>query len=209
MTTTICNERMILLSDKAIYLPDHGMLLIADLHFGKIEHFRKNGIALPPSAARRDIAKLSKLIAKSPAQKIIFMGDLFHSDYNDAWLAFKEMIGAYPDRTFHLIVGNHDILHVDLYDGMVISHEMEVNNLVLTHEPLDVIMDGKYNLCGHIHPGVRLRGRGMQSVRVPCFYFGKYTGILPSFGTFTGTHILRPIKGDKVFVVQDDEVIEV
>lgn len=185
------------------------MLLIADLHFGKIEHFRKNGIALPPSAARRDITKLSMLIAKSPAKKIIFMGDLFHSDYNDAWPAFKEMIGGYPDRVFHLIVGNHDILHSELYGGMVISYEMEVNDIVLTHEPLDVIIDGKYNLCGHIHPGVRLRGRGMQSVRVPCFYFGKNTGILPSFGTFTGTHVLKPMKGDKVFVVQDDEVIEV
>jgi len=185
------------------------MLLIADLHFGKIEHFRKNGIALPANAARKDIYRLEQLIEKVDARHIIFMGDLFHSDYNNAWVTFKEMLGRHQDRKFTLIIGNHDILDPELYHGMEITYQMEINDLVLTHEPLDVIIEGKYNLCGHIHPGVRLKGKGRQSVRIPCFFFGQHTGILPSYGTFTGTHVLQPVEGDRVYVVDGEIVMEV
>lgn len=207
--TTIANETLHLLSEKAIYLPDHDMLLVSDLHFGKIEHFRKNGIGLPISAARKDIDKLSNLIKKVNAKEVVFLGDLFHSDYNEAWPALKSMIASFTDKTFHLVLGNHDILDENLYEGMELAFQMEINDLLLTHEPMDVIIDGKYNLCGHIHPGVRLKGKGKQSLRIPCFYFGKHTGILPSFGTFTGTHVIKPMPEDKVFVVKDDLVIEV
>ncbi len=200
---------MHLLSEKAIYLPDHDVLIVSDLHFGKIEHFRKNGIGLPAAAARQDIGKLERLIRKVDAKDVVFLGDLFHSDYNNAWPVFKTMLKSFSDKKFHLILGNHDILDETLYAGMELSYEMEIENLLLTHEPMDVVIEDKYNLCGHIHPGVRLKGKGKQSLRIPCFYFGKHTGILPSFGTFTGTHVIKPVEGDTVFVVQDDVVMEV
>jgi len=190
-------------------MPDHDVLIVSDLHFGKVEHFRKNGIALPPTAARKGIEKLYELIQAVDARRVIFLGDLFHSDYNNAWPAFKDMIASLPDYKFELVLGNHDILETSLYSGMNLTYCIELNNLILTHEPMDVIVEGKYNLCGHIHPGVRLSGKGRQSVKIPCFYFGKEMGIMPAFGTFTGTHVLKPMEGDKVFVVQDKMVIEV
>ncbi|MFT4533140.1 MAG: DNA ligase-associated metallophosphoesterase [Saprospiraceae bacterium] len=209
LTTNIANETMQLLSEKAIYMPDHDMLIVSDLHFGKIEHFRKNGIGLPVNAARKDINKLEKLIKAINAKDIVFLGDLFHSDYNNAWPAFKEMLSQFPNKIFHLILGNHDILDESLYNGMELTFKMEISNLTLTHEPMDVITEGKYNICGHIHPGVKLRGKGKQTLRIPCFYFGQHTGILPSFGTFTGTHVIKPVEGDRIFVVKDDVVLEV
>ena len=208
-TTVIVGETLQLLSDKAVYLPEHEMLIVSDLHFGKIEHFRKNGIGLPASAARKDIDKLERLIRSVDAKDIVFLGDLFHSDLNNAWQAFKKMLQLFQDRTFHLILGNHDILDESMYTGMKLSYQMEIKDLILTHEPIEVVQDGKYNLCGHIHPGVKLSGKGKQSIRIPCFYFGAHTGILPSFGTFTGTHVIKPVEGDKVFVVKDDIVLQV
>lgn len=209
LTTLIADENMQLLSEKAIYLPDHDMLIVSDLHFGKIEHFRKNGIGLPANAARKDIDKLDRLIRAVDAKDVVFLGDLFHSDLNDAWSAFKSMLELFPDKVFHLVLGNHDILDESMYDGMELTYQMEINNLILTHEPMDEIKEGKYNLCGHIHPGVRLRGKGKQTLRIPCFYFGAHTGILPSFGTFTGTHVIKPTAEDRVFVVMEDVVVEV
>lgn len=200
---------MQLLSEKAIYMPDYNMLVVSDLHFGKIEHFRKNGIGLPAQAARKDIDKLEKLIRSVDAKDVVFLGDLFHSDYNNAWPAFKSMIAGFYNKTFYLVLGNHDILDESLYEDMKLTYQMEINDLILTHEPLDEIIDGKYNLCGHIHPGVKLRGKGKQALRIPCFYFGAHTGILPSFGTFTGTHVIKPIVGDRVFVVDEGIVVEV
>lgn len=209
LTTKIAGETMQLLSEKAIYLPDHDMLIVSDLHFGKIEHFRKNGIGLPAKAARKDIDKLRKLIIALDSKDVVFLGDLFHSDYNNAWPVFRNMMEQFPNKTFHLVLGNHDILDKSLYIGMELTYQMVINDLILTHEPQEVIIDGKYNLCGHIHPGVRLKGKSKQTLRIPCFYFGKHTGILPSFGTFTGTHIIKPMKDDQVFVVQDDVVMQV
>lgn len=209
LVAKIAGETMQILADKAIYLPDHDMLIVSDLHFGKIEHFRKNGIGLPANAARMDIDKLEKLIRSINAKEVVFLGDLFHSDYNNAWPAFKELLGRFPFRNFHLILGNHDILDESLYDGISLTYQMVINDLILTHEPMDEIIEGKYNLCGHIHPGVKLKGKGKQFMRIPCFYFGTHTGIMPSFGTFTGTHIIKPIEGDRVFVVHKGVVVEV
>ena len=205
----LADQQMRLLAEKAIHLPDHDMLLIADLHFGKVEHFRKNGIGIPAGASDKDFRKLRNLVLKTNASKVVFLGDLFHSDFNSAWYGFQSLIRELDDYSFHLVVGNHDIMEVDKYDSLHVSHQMEVGNLILTHEPLDVIIENKYNLCGHIHPGVRLRGRAKQNLRLPCFYFGKHTGILPAFGSFTGLHVLKPMEGDKVFVVNGDIVVEV
>jgi metallophosphoesterase superfamily enzyme len=84
-----------------------------------------------------------------------------------------------------------------------------VENLLLTHEPLEIVPDGQYNLAGHIHPGARLVGGGKQALTLPCFYFGKRQGILPAFGSFTGLYRVRIKKDDKVYVIADKKVIDV
>ena len=200
---------MYLMSEKAIHLPNHDMLLIADLHFGKVEHFRKHGIGIPAGASNEDLNKLKNLVQRVDAKEVVFLGDLFHSDFNNAWFGFQRLLQELNAYNFHLVIGNHDILDESKYDAMNICYQMDVGNLILTHEPMDVIVEDKYNLCGHIHPGVRLTGRGRQNLRLPCFYFGAYTGILPAFGSFTGLHIVKPLENDKVFVVNDNVVIEV
>jgi DNA ligase-associated metallophosphoesterase len=209
VNTVIADEKMLLFSEKAIHLPFHNMLLIADLHFGKVEHFRKNGIGIPSGASAKDLAKLKNLVLKTNAKNVVFLGDLFHSYFNNAWLGFKKLIAELKEYRFHLIIGNHDIMEERQYEGLHVCHQMEVGNLILTHEPLDVILEDKYNLCGHIHPGVLLKGKARQNLRLPCFYFGKHMGILPAFGSFTGLHILKPMEDDKVFVVNGDLVLEV
>jgi len=209
ITTRIAEEEMQLLSEKAIHLPIHNMLLIADLHFGKVEHFRKNGIGIPSGASNKDFKTLKELVLKVGAKDVIFLGDLFHSDFNNAWYGFQELLQELDAYNFHLVIGNHDILDESKYENLKICHQMEVGNLILTHEPLDVIIEDKYNLCGHIHPGVKLTGRGRQNLRLPCFYFGAHTGILPAFGSFTGLHVLKPMENDRVFVVHDNVVIDV
>lgn len=205
----IANEKMHLLAEKAIHLAEYDMLLIADLHFGKVEHFRKNGIGIPSGASNKDFNKLKDLVLKVGAREVVFLGDLFHSDFNNAWFGFQKLIEELDDFKFHLIMGNHDIMDKDVYENLEVCHQMEVGNLILTHEPLEVIIEDKYNLCGHIHPGVRLKGKAKQNLRLPCFYFGKHTGILPAFGSFTGLHVIKPLEDDKVYVVNGDVVLQV
>jgi uncharacterized protein len=67
---------------------------------------------------------------------------------------------------------------------------------------------GHYNLAGHIHPGVSLRGKGRQSLTLPCFYFGRHQALLPAFGVFTGLARIKPVKEDKVFVIVEDKIMD-
>ena len=50
MEVEILGERIELMSQKAVWLKHRSTLLLADLHFGKINHFRKSGIPVPPKA---------------------------------------------------------------------------------------------------------------------------------------------------------------
>ena len=76
----------------------------------------------------------------------------------------------------------------------------------LAHEPVPV--PGAYVLAGHLHPCVTLGGRASQRLRLPCFHFGASTGVLPAFGAFTGMHPVRPVAGERVYLVADGVVHE-
>ena len=200
-----------LLPEGAIFLPGHNSLLLADLHLGKAAHFRKNGIPLPPQADEANWFTLSKLLDRYPGTEVIFLGDLFHSEYNPDWENMAEFIGHYPDHRFLLVQGNHDILEEHHYReaGLrVCSEPFGLGPFQLSHHPLDKVPGGTYNLAGHLHPGVVLKGKGRQSLRVSCFYFGEDQGILPAFGQFKGRFLLSPDKGSRIFALTGDTVIE-
>ena len=46
-------------------------------------------------------------------------------------------------------------------------------------------------------------------MRAPCFHFGPRVAVLPAFGAFTGMHPVRVRRGDRVFAIGPDAVVEV
>ena len=123
-----------------------------------------------------------------------------------------QMRKAFRQCSFELIIGNHDILGKNQYERHNIQlypKSLRLNSLLLTHEPLEVIPEGLFNLAGHLHPGAHLIGIGKQSVTLPCFHIKKNQCILPAFGSFTGLARVRPKHGEKVYVVVNDKVIAV
>lgn len=204
------NEKLWLLPQKAILWPKKKLLLIADLHLGKTTHFRKKGIAVPKDVPSENWKKLHQLIKLYQPQRVCFLGDLFHSNHNKEWIVFGELIEKYSSIQFELVLGNHDILDPKEYQK--IGFKMYLESLVekpfeFTHEPVENSI--YYNLAGHLHPGVKLKGAGKQSLKAPCFYFGKNQGILPAFGSFTGLSIIKVKKDDQVFIITEEQVIPV
>ncbi len=200
---------LLLLPQKAVYISDQGILLIADLHLGKANHFRRSGIPVPNTVNNKNLETLIDLIRKFSPETVIFLGDLFHSHYNDEWESLGQVIRHFAATEFQLVLGNHDVMSELQYHrhGMRVSETLEVGPFLLTHEPLERIPDNYYNICGHVHPGVRLRGKGRQSVTLPCFLFGNRQAILPAFGIFTGYVNIPVNKSDRVFVITDHKVI--
>jgi DNA ligase-associated metallophosphoesterase len=209
MEIEIMNESMELFPQKALFWRKQGILFLADLHLGKINHFRKSGIAVPRAANDRNLELLVELIDHTRPQRIICLGDLFHSHYNPEWEVFGELVQHFSPVSFELVLGNHDIMSERQYErkGIQIHDDLILGPFLFTHHPLEEIPENLYNMAGHIHPGVSLRGKGRQSVTLPCFYFGEHQALLPAFGMFTGLARIAPKKDDKVFVVADNKIM--
>lgn len=206
----IFGETMTLDSSKVVFWPKKSMLLISDLHLGKVAHFRKNGLPVPSKAGQINFEKMDLLIQKYKPRRVVFLGDLFHSDLNSEWLSFKAFIKDHPALRFELVIGNHDIFDTKQYtDASIILHDpyLEEAPILFSHHPIDDLPAEWYNICGHIHPAIQLRGKGRQSIKMPCFYFGKAQGILPAFGAFTGTAKILPEKGDQVWGILEGDLI--
>lgn len=190
----------------AMYWEEQHILLIADVHLGKVAHFRKHGSAVPQEAIAKNFETLDEAISCCDPKEICFLGDLFHSDLNIEWLHFENWVTQQKTQ-ISLVVGNHDIIAPQRFKnmGIFLYQERIIDTFLLTHHPEE--RKGLYNFCGHIHPGVRLQGFGRQALKMPCFFKKKHQLILPAFGEFTGTYILQPEGEDEVFVVTPDEVI--
>lgn len=201
-----------LLLEKALWIGSLNTLLIADLHFGKAAHFRKSGIPIPEPVHDLDLIRLQRLHAEFRPAHTYFLGDLFHSDWNGQWEGLNLFLGSFTGTEFHLVKGNHDVLSPEAYRQSVLHiHEepLEMGPFVLSHEPLESVREGKLNICGHIHPGVRLAGRARQSVILPCFFQTKTQLLLPAFGNFTGLARIRPKGEDKVWAITPEKIIPV
>ncbi len=204
-------ESIMLLPQRLLYLRHHSTLVVADVHFGKINHFRKAGIAVPTKANNRNAVDLIDAINQMKPERVVFLGDLFHSTYNEEWETVGQITDHFRQCTFELVVGNHDILGQVQYERHAIHRidQLILAQWLLTHEPLTEVPENYYNLAGHIHPGIRMRGSGRQSLILPCFYFGKRQGLLPAFGEFTGLAKIKPQKEDRVFVLAEGKIIQV
>jgi DNA ligase-associated metallophosphoesterase len=206
----IFNERLRLLAQKAVLWTDKKILLIADLHLGKINHFRKSGIPVPTKANDRNLELIIDLLNDTKPERVICLGDLFHSHYNPEWEVFGELIKHFNNISFELVLGNHDIMSRMQYSrkGIILHDTLRIGRFIFTHHPMEEVELECYNIAGHIHPGVNLRGKGKQSITLPCFYFGECSGLLPAFGMFTGLAKIYPKKEDKVFVIVEDKIME-
>jgi DNA ligase-associated metallophosphoesterase len=200
---------MILGSEKVIFLPDLSTLLIADLHLGKVAHFRKAGIGIPFESYKEDYRSLNDVLINYSPNKIVIVGDLFHSTYNNDWENFIEFLSVFSEKQFILVKGNHDIMSDVRYASPNLSlvETYILGDLIITHEPMVEIQEKKYNLYGHLHPGVRIKGRSKQSLRLPCFYFENNFGIMPAFGRFTGLALQNPNVDTEVFIIAEEKVI--
>lgn len=200
-----------LLPEKAVWISEWKVLLISDLHFGKASHFRKSGIPISEKVHDQDYQMLASLISKYSPKQVYFLGDLFHSSWNGEWEKLLSFLGHFPTTSFHLVIGNHDILPTTKYqDSLLKVHTQPITlgDLLLSHEPTPP-PEGFLTICGHIHPGILLKGRAKQRVRIPCFHYSGNILVLPSFGNFTGLALINGQKNDLIWGIAEDRLIPI
>lgn len=188
-------------------------MILSDLHFGKTGHFRRAGIPVPPSLYKEDLQRLFQQVQHFKPRELIFVGDLFHSRANLEHELFRKWrfdLGTLP---MHLVMGNHDLHSQKDHEGLdLIIHEesYQRGEFTFVHDlPTSDLQPATYFITGHIHPGVRLQGGGKQSFRFPCFYFTPNFAVLPAFSRFTGMALIEPKRGDDVFAIVENKLIQV
>lgn len=205
-------ERLVLLPERAVYLPEHHTLLVADAHIGKAQSFRRLGVPVPGGTTAAALLRLSAALQRTAAKHLVFLGDLLHSAYAQApatWAAVAGWREQHSALQLTLVRGNHDLHAGDPPPGWrvhCVPGPLLLGNLALSHHP-DPLPD-HYVLAGHVHPAavVGSSRRSHGRLRLPCFHFGPNVGVLPAFGEFTGMHVMNRKPGDRVVVVAEDEL---
>ena len=208
---SISEQQLWLSPQKAIFWEERKALILSDLHFGKTGHFRKAGIAIPQDVYKNDLHRLFELVQYFQPEKLIVVGDFFHSVANKEADLFSKWRNDHQDLVIELVMGNHDIMPVTWYtknDITVHENEYAEGPFRFVHEWSGTLPENNnsFFFTGHIHPGIRINGLGKQSMRLPCFYFEPRFAILPAFGGFTGLAIISPTSGSRVFAIANQEV---
>jgi len=173
----IAGEDVTLFADRALFWPRESALLIADLHLGKADTFRAAGIALPSGGTRHDLDRLSALIERTRAKRLIVLGDMLHASaktqrWRETWDAWR---AHHTALRIDVIAGNHDRALASA--GLDIEHHahtLAIAPFLLRHAPTET--SDVHVICGHVHPVVRLpRIAG----RWPAFVLGERQTMLP------------------------------
>ena len=208
---TIQDQKLYLLPQKAVLWKDKRVLIISDLHLGKSGHFRKHGIAVPENVNQSNIERLDDLMMKYHPEKLVFLGDLFHSKRNNEVEQFEDWRKSHASTEMILTIGNHDLLTQFEFEkmGLTCVNQYQAGPFLFLHD--DALNDDSsfYSISGHIHPAVKLKAKGRQNIYTPCFYFGKGRALLPAFGAFTGNYRIKPAQNDSVFAVVEQKVIDI
>src|SRR5688500_18064151 len=111
MDVNYAGETWTLLAEHAAWWGAERTLLVADVHFGKDAPFRMAGIPVPGGATAKDLARLTQLIERHAAERLVILGDFFHArtgrqrDVTEAIARWREVHGRVQ---MLLVRGNHD-----------------------------------------------------------------------------------------------------
>ena len=172
-----------MLPSRALFLPETKELLICDIHLGKAEYFQQNGIPLTNNSDKNNFARIKKIVKKYSPEKLIILGDLFHSKYSiDKTLQKKvEDLPELLKTNVELVQGNHDvgcnIKNIKIFDIR------KTKNITFSHEPVNLENNKTLNICGHYHPKIYIKNNG-DKLSFRCFAMDMSKNVLyiPAFG---------------------------
>ncbi len=210
----LAGEVLRLLPGRAVLRPKTGELLVADVHLGKEDAFRRVGRGIPDGATADDLRRLGELLRGSGARRLTVLGDLTHHVLDEDapnLEALGRWLREHADWQPTLVSGNHDrhaAARVEALGLHVVDEPHAVDGIDYRHAPPGAGETDSPWLAGHVHPGLVL-GTRTDRLRVPVFHLRDGRGlVLPAFGGFTGLQIVAPGRGDRCFAVGSYVVVE-
>lgn len=211
LSLTVAGEPVVLLADRALWLPGRRTVVVADLHWGKAAAFRAAFVPIPSGTTTGDLTRLTRVLHDTAATTLVVLGDLLHARagrHADTLATIAAWRDAHHTLDITLVRGNHDAHAGDPPDSLRITcvdAPYGIGPFIGVHEPEEHA--NGYVLAGHLHPCVSVRGRGRQRATLAAFVFGPRVGVLPAFSSFTGTGMYEPAPEDRLFGIAERDVI--
>jgi DNA ligase-associated metallophosphoesterase len=210
MEITLAEERLEMLPERALWWPSQRALLIADVHLGKDQVFRRRGLAVPAGVLDDALGELDALLKLRPAERLIILGDLVHAapEPGESW---PERVAGWRRRhaevDMAVVLGNHDRAlapWLDAWDMRSLEARTRLGALTLVHEA-DTGAP-RPGVSGHLHPVTRLRS-GREHLRLPVFARYREHLILPAFGRFVGGFDMQALPGWRLYAAAGRQVL--
>src|SRR6267378_4379713 len=169
----------------ALYWPEEGLLVVADLHLEKGSSFARRGQLLPPYDTTETLARLARVIARYAPRTVVALGDSFHDGDGPARLSPADrtaLTALQRGRGWIWITGNHDPDPVEGIGGSF-GATLALGALQFRHAPSRNAPQGE--IAGHLHPVARIAQRG-RAVSRRCFATDGKTLVMPAFGAYAG-----------------------
>jgi len=209
MKLSLAGNEIELLPERAVWWPARRTAVIADVHLGKDQVFRRSGIAIPATVLDAELDMLDSLIQRTRCERLLVLGDWVHAAplEGESWpVAVANWRNRHAQLDIDLVLGNHD-RHLSpwLADWRIDAHPepIEINGLKMLHEVNSETTSA--GMSGHLHPVVWLRS-GREKVRLPAFALRDDHLILPAFGRFTGGFDGLARRGWRRFAIFDQRV---
>lgn len=207
----VAGETLVLFPERAAWWARSRTLLVADPHFGKAATFRSLGVPVPRGTTADALDRLDALLRRVDVRRVLFLGDFLHARRGRSARtlgAVAQWRASHRDIAMTIVRGNHDREAGDVPSIGIecVDEPLLEPPFAFSHVPSAV--DSRYVVAGHLHPGADLIGPGRDHERLPCFWLGPRTAVLPAFGDFTGLWPVSAGRGDRVYVIADGEIIE-
>jgi hypothetical protein len=174
-------------AERAVYLPAHEALVVADVHVGRGE---ASAVSLPLGERADLVERLDALLDRFDPETAVVAGDVVHT-FDRVTDRARGTLNALRDAceasgaALELVAGNHDAALASAWDGRVREEHVLGPADEGTDPPRTVVCHGheapataadRY-VIGHVHPTIEIEGD-----RRPCFLSGA--------GTYRGADVL-------------------
>ncbi len=202
----IDGEALIASAQRYLLWPREQAVLIADLHLGKGEAFRRAGISVPRGGTAQDLARLSGVLTRTAARELMILGDFLHhsgsgGDWRDDWRLWREQ---HADVRVRVIAGNHDRQLEAVAPDMdidLIGAELLRAPFRLRHDPVE---RDAHVIAGHLHPRVGVPG---LPGKWHAFWLRPKFTVLPAYSDFTGGYYPSPRQGGEFLACADGHLL--
>ena len=202
-----------LMPERALFIRAVRALVVADIHVGKSESYRRFGVPSTDGIDEESLIRLSRAAMRAEAKVIVVVGDLTHSAEGIGDLE-RERFAEFRQRCslpIRLVEGNHDRGARTLPpDWMIdrVGDTFELGGVQFRHDPADVASKSVWTICGHLHPVLSVT-RGIRSVEAPAFVVDRVhrTVVLPAFSKFTRGVRLEPSEDREIHAIVEHAVI--